>query len=176
MGVRQYETDSYFSLKSDLEALEKAILRTGCQLVVVDPMSAYMPNVNQFRDGDVRSVLAPLSRLAEEHHVAIIGISHLNKNSQLQILHRTQGSIGFVGAARSVLVVAPDLNDSNRKVLDSIKNNLSSKPPALAFSMLADGKIQWDPYRWQAQPPRRHCFHRTFWWCRTGSRSGRTPR
>jgi len=145
MGVRQYETDYYFSLKTDLEALEKAILRTGCQLVVIDPLSAYMPNINQFRDGDVRSVLAPLSRLAEQYNVAIIGISHLNKNSQLQILHRTQGSIGFVAAARSVLVVAPDLNDSNRKVLDSIKNNLSSKPPALAFSMLSDGKIQWDP-------------------------------
>jgi len=144
LGVRQHETEYSFSLKTDLEALEKAILRTGCQLVVVDPLSAYMPYINQFRDGDVRSVLAPLSRLAEQYNVAIIGISHLNKNSQVQILHRTQGSMGFVAAARSVLAVVPDFNDENRRVLASIKNNLSKPPPILSFTMSDEGKICWD--------------------------------
>jgi len=144
MGVRQNETEHSFSLKTDLEALEKAIIQTGCQLVVVDPLSAYMPHINQFRDGDVRSVLAPLSKLAEQYNVAIIGISHLNKNSQVQILHRTQGSMGFVAAARSVLVVVPYLNDDNRRVLASIKNNLSKPPPILSFTMSDEGKNCWD--------------------------------
>ncbi len=71
MGVRQNETEYSFSLKTDLDALEKAIIQTGCQLVVVDPLSAYMPHINQFRDGDVRSVLAPLSQLAEQYNVAV---------------------------------------------------------------------------------------------------------
>jgi hypothetical protein len=32
-------------------------------LIVIDPISAYMPKVDTWRDSDVRSVLAPLAAL-----------------------------------------------------------------------------------------------------------------
>ena len=52
--------------------------------------------------------------MAERHRVAVVGILHLNKAEQRKILHRAGGSIAFVAAARTVLVVSRDAE--NRSV------------------------------------------------------------
>jgi len=137
-----FETN--FSLSTDIEVLKTAINRTNAGLVIIDPITAYMVGTNQYKEGEVRGVLGPLAQMAEETGVAVVGVAHVNKNTQTQLLYRTQGSVGFVATARSVLAVVPDPRNERRKIVASIKSNLGVKPPDLSFTMAEGGKIVWD--------------------------------
>src|SRR5207249_11464451 len=88
---------------------------------------------NSHRDQDVRRALAPLARLAEETAAAVIAIVHLNKSEVPHVLGRVCGSVGFVAAARSVLLLGPDPDDPQgpTRVLAHAKSNLSPLAPAL---------------------------------------------
>src|SRR5262249_44297707 len=71
-----------FSLVTDLRLLRKRIMQIGSVgLVVIDPVSAYLGvgKVDTRSTTDVRGVLTPLKELAEELHLAVIGIAHFNK-------------------------------------------------------------------------------------------------
>ena len=57
----------------------------------------------RWKDHGIRTALAPLARLADEHGCAVLCVCHLNKSKGGNALYRVGGSIGYVGAARSVL-------------------------------------------------------------------------
>src|SRR5208283_2021212 len=70
--------DSIFSLERDLEKLDEAIGRIpSTQLIVIDPVSAYMGKVDTHRDAEIRRVLAPLADVASRRSVGVVGIMHL---------------------------------------------------------------------------------------------------
>jgi predicted ATP-dependent serine protease len=94
-------------LSIDLPLLEEAIVSQHAKLVVLDPLSAFLgKKTDAWKDADVRRVLGPLAVLAEKHGVAVIGVLHLNKNSQQpKIIHRVMSSIAFTAAARAVFAV-----------------------------------------------------------------------
>jgi hypothetical protein len=133
-------------LATDLAALEQVIEETAALLVIIDPLSAYFgTRLDSYRDSDVRSVLEPVVRLAERRGVAVLGIMHVGKASDRQARHRALGSVAFVNAAR--LVVGPDPNDANRRLLVPVKANLCREAPALAFRLEdADGvaRVAWE--------------------------------
>jgi hypothetical protein len=105
-------------------------------LVIVDPLMAFLAgDVNSHRDQDVRRALAPLSRLAEKTGAAVVVVRHLNKATGGSAIYRGGGSIGIVGAARSGLLVAKHPEDDAKRVLASIKNNLSAPAPSLVFGL-----------------------------------------
>jgi hypothetical protein len=133
-------------LPRDLRTLERGIKRMQARLVVIDPLMAFLdPSVNSFRDQDARTVLLePLKRLAEETGAAILLLRHLNKRESGNAVHRGGGSIGFIGAARSGLLVAKDPDDpEHQRALASGKSNLGPPPPALRYRLIvADGETQ----------------------------------
>src|SRR5262249_21350270 len=105
-------------------------------LVIIDPVMAVLAaSIDAYRDHDVRRVLQPLAQLAEETHVAILLVRHLTKQPGPKALYRGGGSIAFVGAARSVLLAAPDPDDPDPRTLAPIKSTLSAPPAALRFSL-----------------------------------------
>lgn len=113
-----------FRLDRDLEALREKITELGdVALVVIDPISAYMGGVDSHKNAEVRSMLAPLSRLAEELSVAILCISHFNKTHSAESLNRVSGSIAFAATARAVFCVLKDPLDDSRRLLMPMKNN-----------------------------------------------------
>ncbi|MBM4438579.1 MAG: AAA family ATPase, partial [Actinobacteria bacterium] len=135
-------------LPDDLPVIESAIRQVSAALVVIDPLVAFLPaGVNTFRDQDVRSALAPLARLAEGCRCAVLVIRHLNKRDGGPAVYRGGGSIGIIAAARSGLLVGRDPDNPERRILASVKNNLSAPPPSLAFRLVApDGgavRIEW---------------------------------
>jgi KaiC/GvpD/RAD55 family RecA-like ATPase len=134
-----------FSLAEDVLRLETAIRQTGAALVVIDPLNAYLQNVDSHRAAEVRGVLAPLAAMAERSACAVLIVHHLNKGTSANALYRAGGSLDFVAAARSVLGVAVDSADSEgqRRLLLSIKLNVAAKPPGIGFSIAADG-VAWD--------------------------------
>jgi hypothetical protein len=123
-----------FELPRDLDKLEAEIRRLNVVLVIIDPLMAYLPStVNSWRDQDVRRALAPLAQLAERTRAAIVVIRHLYKIPGGNPLYRGGGSIGIIGAVRSGLLVAPDPEDPDIRVLASTKSNLAPKPKSLRF-------------------------------------------
>ena len=74
-----------------------------------------------------------MESMAEETGTAILIVAHLNKKEDSSTLYRVGGSIGFIGAARSVLAVTK-LPDETR-VLYSLKSNLSARPASMAYEI-----------------------------------------
>ena len=128
--------DRYLSIPEDLPLIEKGIERVGAELVVVDPLMAFLSGeTNSHRDQDVRRALAPLAGLAERTGACVLVVRHLNKAPGNNPLYRGGGSIGIIGAARMAFVVGKDPQDENRRVLASTKNNLAKPLKSLMFTL-----------------------------------------
>lgn len=151
---------SYFSLPRDLNRLRQLVVRRGARLLVIDPINAFLSKeTSSHVDQDVRLVLGPLENLAEETGCAILIVMHLTKKEDTAMLYRVGGSIGFVGAARSVLGVKEmggGAEGSRHYVLFSLKRNLSKRPPAHKYSIAtckipteSDRAIYASKIRWE---------------------------
>jgi hypothetical protein len=134
-----------FSLASDLEMLRRKINSIGdIKVVLIDPVSAYLGvgKVESYRTTDVRAVLGPLTDLAMELKVAIIGIMHFNKKTDVtNALLRISDSLAFGATARSVYGVVSD-PDNQRQLIVRAKNNLAERSAkALAFESRDVGAV-----------------------------------
>jgi len=119
-----------------LPILRDAIAAVSASLVIIDPVMAVLAaSIDAYRDHDVRRFLQPLAQLAEDTKVAMLLVRHLTKQPGPKALYRGGGSIAFAGAARSVLLVAPDPDDPDTRILAPIKSNLSAPPSALRFTL-----------------------------------------
>lgn len=143
-GTRGIDGKTYpFSL-DHVEALDRELRqRPAVRLVVIDPVSAFVGRSGRddHRDSEVRALLAPVADLAASYDVAVVIISHFNKDTKARAVHRTLGSVGFVNAVRSALVAAPHPEDANlsererRRVIAPFKANLSPDRHGLAYRL-----------------------------------------
>ncbi|MEI8230339.1 MAG: AAA family ATPase [Candidatus Peregrinibacteria bacterium] len=135
--------ERHFSLDKDLAAIEAVLLLGGFSLLVIDPINAYLgSSIDANSDPGIRSVLTPLSKMAEVHRVAVIGIRHLTKTSRTRTMYRGLGSIGYTGAARVVHLVGINPIDASERVMVCTKNNLAPFPPSIAYEV-KDGRFLW---------------------------------
>jgi AAA domain-containing protein len=130
-------TERIFNLEKDVEQLHKALCRyPDAKLIVIDPVSAYLKGVNDFKEAEVRQALAPLIMLASETGIAVIGIKHFNKDSEKQAMYRMSGSIGYVAVARAAWIFVSDPDDESRTLLLVVKSNLGPKVDGLKFRIM----------------------------------------
>jgi AAA domain len=141
-AIREAGQERPFSLAADLAQLDVVLEQTRACLIGVDPLSAYLGDRDSYKDPDIRRVLGPVAALAERTGTAIVGIMHLTKDQQRRALYRALGSIAFVAAARVVLAVGKDPEDETRRLVVTVKNNLTAHAPALAFT-LTRGVLDW---------------------------------
>jgi len=119
---------------ADLPILDKAVADTGgVNLVVIDPLSAYLGAVDSHKNAEVRSLLGPLAALAAARGVALLAITHLCKGGGQSALYRAMGSLGFVAAARAYWVLSRDPDDPKRVLMLPGKQNLAPDVGGLAF-------------------------------------------
>jgi len=141
--VRRDGMEDGLSLPDDGATLDQIIGKTKTRLVVVDPLTAHLPeSINSWHDQSVRRALAPLHRAAEKHGCAVVVVAHLNKGSGQDPLYRTGGSIGLPAAVRSALLLARDPNDpeaerGSRRVLAHIKCNVAPQSASRACEIKA---------------------------------------
>ncbi len=150
------ESKRCFNLKTDLPNLEKLLEElSDIALIVIDPITAYLGQTDSYNNAEVRGLLTPLSELATKYNVAIVAVSHLNKNSSQEPLLRVAGSLAFVAAARSAFVVAYDPNDKKRRFLLPTKNNISEDKNGFAFSIqsyrLENSQIPTSKVVWETE-------------------------
>ena len=141
-------TERMFTL-ADIEVLERTIGSIDdCKLVIIDPIGDYLGGrTDAHRDNEVRSVLVPITRVAEKYGVAVLSIVHTRKGIASHADDLALGSRAFTGLSRSVWHLRPDAEDEQRRLLVAGKNNLAAAQTGLAFTIQGEGQrgaIVWE--------------------------------
>lgn len=135
-----------FDISSDITQLIVLMRQIGdVRLVIIDPISAYMGTLDSHKNSDVRGAMARLKDVASEMGAGILIVNHLNKSQGQDALLKSQGSVGFVAAARAVWGVAKDKENPQRRLFMPLKNNLGTDETGLAYSIESHQLIASDP-------------------------------
>jgi putative DNA primase/helicase len=127
----------HFSLETDLLALQDAVVSlSDALLIVIDPVSAYLGGIDSHVNAKVRSLLAPPSQMAATTGVAVVTVTHLNKNSS-SALYRASGSVAFVAAARAVWLFAKNPDDPAQRLMLPGKMNLAPEQSGMGYRLEA---------------------------------------
>lgn len=133
-----------FNLKTDVPRLEEAIRQAGdTRLVIIDPISCFLGNTDDNKNGAVRGLLAPLAEMAERLGVAVLLVTHMNKSTAGKSAYRLMGSLAFFAAARTVWTVHRDPGDADRVLMLCSKMNFAARHTGLALRIV-DGKVEWE--------------------------------
>lgn len=131
--------DRPLHLPNDVPDLLKAVDEANARLVIIDPLVAFIgEEYDSHKDHQMRRVLAPLAAMAERLGIAIVGVLHVNKSGSQSILERIIGTVGFVNAARSILVLGTDPSkpdDTTERILAHPKHNWSAGAPSLSVKI-----------------------------------------
>ena len=149
-GVRRVDDDGEYErlvTLADLDVIEDALVRLpDCKLVVVDPIGSFLGGrTDAHRDNEVRSVLAPIAKLAERHGPAVLVVAHRRKSSGSVADDLALGSRAFTGITRAVWHLSRDQDNKSRRLLLPGKNNLAVEGEGLAFSIIGEpARVSWE--------------------------------
>jgi hypothetical protein len=133
------DEDKHFNIDQHSEALIETIYgMKDTKLVIIDPVTGYLGrNTDSHKNAETRRVLSKLGKIAEDLDVAIIGVSHLNKNCNTSAIYRVIGSVAFNAIARAVWYVVEDSDSDERggRLFLPGKNNLAPNPTGLRFEL-----------------------------------------
>ncbi|MBO0767552.1 MAG: AAA family ATPase [Solirubrobacterales bacterium] len=86
-------------------------MKEPAALVSIDPIASYLSVQDGNSAVQVRQALTPLAAMAQEEHVCVLPVTHVNKGTATKLLDRLNGSGQFGAAPRSVLVFIRDPDD-----------------------------------------------------------------
>ncbi len=114
------------SMPRDCDLLAAEVKRLEVALIALDPlMSAVDRAVDTNNDREMRTVLEPLARLADDTNCMVVGLGHFNKSASADPLNLIMGSRAFAAVVRAVLAAARDPEASDGScVVSQVKNNL----------------------------------------------------
>ena len=132
----QFEGEEVRFLSSrDMGELTNLLTERGVKLVVVDPLMATIGSTTDInRNNEVRGLIEPWARLAEHIDGAVIGIAHLNKSGNGDVVAGINGSSAFGEVARAVFGFAkdPESDDSDR-IMSQEKNSIGEEDLAITY-------------------------------------------
>lgn len=125
------------SLPEDNARLKELCIKEEVALVLLDPlMGTINGKLDSHKDAEVRKALEPLSRLAHDCQLTILGLIHVNKSTGADLLTRLMASRAFSAVARSVLFAAREeegdgtfTSGQETFLFGQPKNNLAAKVP-----------------------------------------------
>ena len=121
------------------------IQATGARLVVLDPLHAFIGDIDINRVNAVRPVMHALAAVAKAADCSIVIVSHVSKRqSDGNANNMAIGSVDLVNACRSVLRIAGDETGANpnRRVLVQTKSNYAAYGASIAYEIADDG-MRW---------------------------------
>lgn len=143
--------DRMVSLSEDLGRIRALAKKTGAKLIVIDPINAYLGGkVDNYKDPEVRAVLTPIAQMADELRIAVLGIMHLSKAAQAQVIYRIGGSVAFAALARAVFFVSRDKDDNTLRLFTNPKMSVAKEADTRGFRIVpvegADSaRLEWVP-------------------------------
>ena len=151
-AARVFVFDNVRTLPDDLSFLESEISRLSLGLVVIDPIMSFLSGKHDsHRDQDVRRALTPLVELAQRTGCAVLAVMHQNKRQGVAAMYRAGGSIGFIGLARTAMMLGKDPNDPERRVLAQVKNNLAKECKAHRLRLVTPPGHEVAAIEWQGE-------------------------
>lgn len=128
-----------FTIPRDVDWLRRAILDANATLVVIDPISACMPEGTKHGvDSEIRRVLMHIVDLAAETRCAILLVRHFNKAQGMSAKNRGGGSVAYGALVRSVIQAGPltkKTDDGATYALARAIGNLSKSPESIGYSL-----------------------------------------
>ncbi|MEW4569731.1 AAA family ATPase [Tautonia sp. JC769] len=112
--------------------------RPEVKLVIIDPITGYVgaAGIRDHHDAELRSILEPLAKLANDRGVTILTVKHLNKDEAKTVASRVGGSIAYVNVPRACFAIASDPADDSRRVLAPFKWNLNvPRPTSIGWTL-----------------------------------------
>lgn len=127
-----------------IDVLSAALQQYQPRMIIIDPIQAYLGQMDMHRANETRPLLAALTRLAEKYHCAVVCIRHPSKPGQSggKAIHRGLGSIDFIGAARTGLFVEQHPTDPGKVLLAQTKSNIGMHGRTQVFTK-HEGHFQW---------------------------------
>ena len=106
--------------------------------------------MDDHKNAELRGVLSPVKKLAEDLNIAVVLVSQLRKSPGNNAKHLVSGSIAYVGACRANFVFVRDRDDPSGHRVFMLDNgcNLSASVPTLAFQIQKSGDattVTWEP-------------------------------
>jgi archaellum biogenesis ATPase FlaH len=138
-----YLDDDMHSMSLTDESIEKAIARSSAKLLIIDPVQAYLGDVDMNRASDIRAVMKKIAKVAERTGCAVVLVGHMNKAVGGKSIYRGLGSIDFTAAVRSVLLVGKVKDDPGVRAVLHIKSNLAPEGNPLAFELSENYGFRW---------------------------------
>jgi putative DNA primase/helicase len=146
-GRRKQDGDVVGFSFVDLPLLESALeADPRIVLVVLDPLRSLAAGLKSNSDDDVRPMLEELQRLAGRRSIAIVGVLHVNKRSDLDAILRIGGAGAWTQVPRASFLVARDpeqLPGETRSTLAPAKFNLGKWPAPLGFAIGGPDFFTW---------------------------------
>lgn len=157
MVLKKNGTKTMFNLETHTKLLKKVCLEMeDLRLIIVDPMSSFMGNKDANSVGQVRGLLDGLRDIAFEKQCSVVFVMHENKGENSDALNKIAGSHAFGAAARMGFSFCADPeadedDDNARKLMVSLKSNLSKEAESLAYQIkpeMVDGEIPTSRVEW----------------------------
>jgi hypothetical protein len=128
----------YTALDDDgLEQLMDEIRRKPPDLIIIDPLFAYVPsNADMYRPNVIRALLSELKEAAEYDETAILLVRHLTKAKRDKAIYQGSGSMDVIGAARSAFLVAQHPDDPDLKIVAHVKHNISERGQSWVYELV----------------------------------------
>jgi hypothetical protein len=136
---------------ADLETLDRALRDMGpsTRFVAIDPPTAYLGDVNDHKNAELRGLLGPLQRWAARHRLAVVFNTHVTKPqaARVEAMMRVMGSVAWVNAVRAAHMFAADPDDDERTFFIPMKSNLSRRRKGMAYKIVVLpnelARIEW---------------------------------
>jgi archaellum biogenesis ATPase FlaH len=126
-----------------LQALMREVSRRPPDLLILDPLFAYIPSgQDMYRPNVIRQLLSFLKDIAEVGETAVLIIRHLTKAKHDKAIYRGGGSMDVIGAARSAFLVCEHPKDSSTKLIVHIKHNIAIRGQTQTYEIFSkDGRM-----------------------------------
>jgi len=134
-----FQDEGFFSIDDEEAKLaaEEAVKKHRPIMVVFDTLNTYIGKADTHKSSEAQQAMMWFRQLGRDYNCAVVVLRHLTKSSgKEKALYRGQGSIAFAGAARIMLTVGLNPEDTEERVVAVSKMNLTAPPKSLTFRIL----------------------------------------
>ena len=121
---------------TDEARLTEQFLAQGVKVIIVDPVMATIERkVDIYRNNELRAALAPWVNIAAQMNGIVIGIVHLTKGRNSDVVGAVNGSSAFGEVARCVFGFVKDPDNRKTRVMSQVKNSCGPEDLSLAYEI-----------------------------------------
>jgi hypothetical protein len=111
-------------LDEDVEAIGEMLHKfPAIRLIIIDPISDHLGGKKMWAEQEMRELLRPLAKMAQNRDVAVVCVMHPNKKEGLSAIYRISGAVAFVGVARANWLFTKHRDYPSNSYMLPLKNN-----------------------------------------------------